>query len=183
MTSTQEWTKRCLLKKVLLQSFLAGCLVLPCTAPAVAQSAAKATTEAKHDSEMPLVLRQLILELASLRAELREQRIEHRDTVIARLEAELRQLREDRQKIDEEEHGHAAELREFDELLRQPNLDPSERAALEASKANLISGGPSQLRARREPALERERAVSQRLQGEQQLRQKLLNDRSISNQR
>jgi hypothetical protein len=114
---------------------------------------------------------------------LREQRIEHRDTVIARLETELRQLREDRQKIDEEEQGHAAELREFDELLRQPNLDASERAALEASKANLISSGPSQLRARREPVLERERVVSQRLQGEQQLRQKLLNDRSISNQR
>jgi hypothetical protein len=132
---------------------------------------------------MALVLRQLIVELASLRAELREQRIEHRDTVIARLETELRQLREDRQKIDEEEQGHAAELREFDELLRQPNLDASERAALEASKANLISSGPSQLRARREPVLERERVVSQRLQGEQQLRQKLLNDRSISNQR
>lgn len=142
--------------------------------PAAAQSAANAAAHSTGDAELRVLLRHLIAELASLRAELRQDRAERHEAKIATLESELRHLQAERHKLDEQEQGQAAEVAEFDEQLQQPNLDPRERAAIEASRAHFIATAPAQTRATRASLLERERAMSERLRGEQQLRQSLL---------
>jgi hypothetical protein len=128
------------------------------------------------DGELRAILKQLIAELASLRIELRQQRLERQQLIISNLENDIRQVQVEKMKLEEREQAQGSEIAELDEHLQQPDLEPAERASLEAAKAKVLIAVPEKLRAEKAIILARERQLQDRLLREQQLRQVLLSE-------
>lgn len=132
------------------------------------------------NSELHVLLKQLITEIASLRSELRQQRLDRREVNISNLDSDLRQIQADKLKLDEQERAQGSEIAEFDERLQQPDIDPAERASLEAAKAKVIITVPEKLRIEKTAVLMREREIQDRLLRERQLQQALLTETKTS---
>jgi hypothetical protein len=141
-----------------------GCLLLTIIAPLSAQSLAARPPPA---SEMSVLLRQIAAELAAIREELRQQRARSQEETVAALEAELRQVRADRQRLEQRaERDRNGELAELEELLQQPDLDPQTVNALSTSRDALAAAWPVADGAERAAIVERERLLVERLDRE-----------------
>ena len=153
---------------VVFAGILAASFALPGQTPNV--------SKVSDDTELRAVLKQLITELASLRSELKQQRLDRQQTIISNLENDIRQVQLERVNLEEQERTQGSEIAELDERLQQANIDPTERASLEAVKAKVMIAVPKRFQAEKAIILSRERELQARLLNEQRLRQALLNE-------
>jgi hypothetical protein len=155
--------------------FAWGCLY-PLQAQTSSQSITSTSNKQNDEPELRALLKQLVTELAQLRAELRQQRLDQHEIMISRLENDLRQLQLEKKNLEEQERGQVVEIAEFDEQLEQTDIDPAERAALEAAKAKTMTATPERLRTEKVTVVAHEQEIQERLLRERQLRQALLSE-------
>ena len=114
-------------------------------------------------------LQHLAAELAQVRRELQEERIEKQEAKVKGLERELEQVRAARRDNEEQVRMQAQEIARLDQQLLASTLPAEERSQIEAVRADLLARRPS---APADP--ERQDAeAAERLANEQRRLQKL----------
>jgi hypothetical protein len=147
------------------------------TAPSprsVVASATEASGSAGPNSEGGIVwLKQILLELKTLRLEVLQQRLEHQEMKVALLERELQQTQLEQQRLGTFENSLYLEIAEVDKDLAQSTSN-DERAELENTKAELTGDRMNRLRGRRQVSGQRESELTERLKRERLQLQELL---------
>jgi hypothetical protein len=111
-------------------------------------------------------LRHIAGELARLRVELIEHRIECRRDSLPRLENELRQVRQEQARMDAEEQNQRRELTQLEEVIGKSG-DAMERSQMENARKELESGPIEAVRTARASAARRESELAEKLRVEQ----------------
>ncbi|MGH9833405.1 MAG: hypothetical protein ACREBD_10980 [Blastocatellia bacterium] len=133
-----------------------------------------ANDPARQGQDLAALVRQLAAEVRSLKIEMLKLRLESQQAKLAQLEREIEQEQKGKQRLDTQEHEFNQELAGIDERLRETDLEASERAQLELSRARMTQGGQQKFYTQRQQILEQQAEVNQRLANERELWRKLV---------
>jgi len=128
----------------------------------------------RQAQDLTALVRQLAAEVRSLKIDMLKLRLESQQAKLAQLEREIEQEQKGKQRLDTQEHEFNQELAGIDERLRETDLEASERAQLELSRARMTQGGPQKFHTQRQQILEQQAEVNQRLANERELWRKLV---------
>jgi hypothetical protein len=110
---------------------------------------------------------QLRNEVAVLRRQVMQLDLERRRDKIQQTKTELARVRQEHAEVAELDQGRQQDLRDIEEHLNRADLQPPERLALEATRAELAVAWGRDLDQQRETARSREKELQRRLESEE----------------
>lgn len=120
------------------------------------------------DTEMAQLLRRLAGEVRQLRLEVLELRQESQEVRMPELERDLLSVQAEQQRLEQLMSVHYQEIVSLERLLARPGLAPEEMQELMARKSELAVEASERLRAEKSSLAQREAAVRERLERQQQ---------------
>lgn len=115
----------------------------------------------------------MLAEIAELRVDLMDYLMEWQQSMVLALTRELETVRQEQNRINEEDRQRGQQIAQVEQQLASPELEPPARLQGEAIRAQLMGEAAEKLRSEYTALTQREGEITQRLQRETERGQRL----------